>query len=308
VSTKETRGGVWAEQTRPRINFSKSTALEVEKVLAGYFQEGYPVILSSGRGAISVAVKSYWVKNEITVFPYASQCVVNALLSAGISVSTRLDFTSEIIIHQWGILDTGLKSKPFIEDACDTLLSPSGTILNSGGEFEVWSLPKIIGSRFGAVLWCRREEVANAIRSERDKQAKSQIYVKKILRILRGLNNRFYREWEKYEFKVLGLTPYEYASTKHLLIDLENHFCKQRKKYVSYLGTLNSATFKSANLPPGGTLDFDRVPAAVFSMKQFDLPTKFDKMSPTILNRVQFGVKPYPVYVYRYLQENSHGD
>ena len=50
----------------------------------------------------------------------------------------------------------------------DSLLVPGGKLFPGGGAFELWSLPKILGTTGGGVLWCRSVEVAIELRKLRD--------------------------------------------------------------------------------------------------------------------------------------------
>jgi putative PLP-dependent aminotransferase (TIGR04422 family) len=72
-----------------------------------------------------------------------------------------------------------------VEDCVDSLLIPGGKLFPGGGAFEIWSLPKILGTTGGGILWCRTDEVAITLRQIRDNYNSANI-----LWILRQLGRR----------------------------------------------------------------------------------------------------------------------
>ena len=55
----------------------------------------------------------------------------------------------------------GLCTKAFakvstIDDCVDSLCEIGTELFPTSNDFEIWSLPKILGTTSGAVLWCKR--------------------------------------------------------------------------------------------------------------------------------------------------------
>lgn len=148
-----------------------ATVESVEGQLRALFPDAYPVLCSSGRAALTLCIAHRRLARGdlVDIFPYASHCVVDAVarlatpqLPGGRPARLR------IIYHQWGFVqESGLDS--VIEDAADTLCVPGSPLFPAGGALEVWSLPKIVSTLGGGVIWCRDEASARQLRELRDR-------------------------------------------------------------------------------------------------------------------------------------------
>mgnify|MGYP000724551603 CR=1 FL=1 len=140
----------------------------VEGILAEMFPDGYPVLCSSGRTAILLALIMSNVSRSdfVGVFPFASHCVLDAVSRAGTPLSGPGALTCNIrlLYHQWGFVQETDQPENTIEDSVDTLCMPGEKLFPGGGRFEIWSLPKILGTTSGGVLWCKDREIANEAR------------------------------------------------------------------------------------------------------------------------------------------------
>lgn len=146
----------------------------IEEKLRGMFPTGHPVLCSSGRAAIVLALIENGVSRSdfVGVFPYASHCVLDAIsrVATPLSGPTATTAPFRIVYHQWGyVQETDLPINT-IEDCVDTLCVPGTKLFPGGGRFEIWSLPKILGTTSGGVLWCRDEEAAQKLRCLRDER------------------------------------------------------------------------------------------------------------------------------------------
>ena len=146
----------------------------IEEKLRGMFPTGHPVLCSSGRAAIVLALIESEVSRSdfVGVFPYASHCVLDAIsrVATPLSGPTATTAPLRIVYHQWGyVQETDLPNNT-IEDCVDTLCVAGTKLFPGGGRFEIWSLPKILGTTSGGVLWCRDEEAAQKIRCLRDER------------------------------------------------------------------------------------------------------------------------------------------
>lgn len=146
----------------------------IESLLRDMFPTGHPVLCSSGRAALALALVQSGVGRSdlVGVFPYASHCVLDTVsrIATPLSGPTATRATLRVVYHQWGFVqETNLPSNA-IEDCVDTLCLPGTTLFPRGGNFEIWSLPKILGTSSGGVLWCRDQETADTIRDIRDQR------------------------------------------------------------------------------------------------------------------------------------------
>ena len=142
----------------------------IENKLRSMFPSGYPVLCTSGRAALFMALQESGVsrKDFVGVFPYANHCVLDAVarVTTPLAGEGSLNAGLRIVYHQWGyVQETGLRSNT-IEDCVDTLCVPGAQLFPGGGHFEIWSLPKILGTTSGGVLWCRDEATARCIKQK----------------------------------------------------------------------------------------------------------------------------------------------
>lgn len=165
-------------QSLSRIIYSKKIS-SIEDTLETLFPSGYPVLCSSGRAAIGLALEFLDLKRNdfLGVFPFASHCVLDAVsrYTTPLTGRSSKNTKNRIVYHQWGYVQEYNLSGNTIEDCVDTLCVPGAKLFPAGGIFEIWSLPKILGTSSGGVLWCRDKEVANQIRAICDSRKYSGI-------------------------------------------------------------------------------------------------------------------------------------
>jgi putative PLP-dependent aminotransferase (TIGR04422 family) len=148
-----------------------ATIESVEGQLRALFPGGHPVLASSGRAALALCVAHRRPARGdlVDIFPYASHCVVDAVARhATPQLPGERPARLRIVYHQWGFVqESGVGDA--IEDAADTLCAPGAALFPAGGALEIWSLPKIIATLGGGVIWCRSEEDARQLREARDR-------------------------------------------------------------------------------------------------------------------------------------------
>jgi putative PLP-dependent aminotransferase (TIGR04422 family) len=242
-------GDVWIKKSKRSSSSKRSNAVEVENKLREYFNSGYPVALSSGRSAISMVFRYCYNRGTVRIFPYASQCVVNSILEAGLTPSTPLKYsTLDISYNQWGRLNLDLENPPFIEDSVDSFYPVHAEILRSGAEFEVWSLQKIFGIDYGAVLWCKSESDAKKIRYYRDHSPRYvKMFKRTLLRPLKHVHEILYNQWERLEHQHLPLFRFEYGQIFAQILLWEDLYIERKKNYyeaLHKLGLNNAVNFE----------------------------------------------------------------
>lgn len=142
-----------------------------ETRLRELFPSAHPVLVSSGRAglALSLAFMGLSRSQGVSLFPFASHCVLEAVSRHATpwqGSDGRVD--ARILYHQWGYIQELGVNDTVIEDAVDCFCLPGATLMPAGGAFEIWSLPKILGTLSGGVIWCRQSESAEALRHLRD--------------------------------------------------------------------------------------------------------------------------------------------
>mgnify|MGYP002150277707 CR=1 FL=1 len=178
-----------------------TAATEIEALLKSMFPSGHPVLCSSGRSALSLAlIESGASRGDLVgVFPYASHCVLDVVsrITTPLAGPSSLKASARIVYHQWGYVQETMLVNNLIDDCVDTLCVPGAALFPGGGRFEIWSLPKIIGTTSGGVLWCKNEETANELRSLRD--SRSGGLFQWIIRLLIPFFRKLYLFWHAAE-------------------------------------------------------------------------------------------------------------
>ena len=234
-------GAVWPRQRLRLFPVKFAKAEIVENYLSEKFAVGHPVIFSSGRAALFIVLKTFYKGDLVRLFPYASQCVVNSVLCANLIPVTPLDVSIlDISYNQWGRFNSTTKKPPFIEDSIDSFYPNGAKILRSGADFEVWSLAKILGLNFGAVMWCRDENQANILKEVRDKGKNTKLsIIRFFLSIIKGLNPKLSRMWEKLEFRNLPLLSIEYGVISKTVARWDEIYNSRLKGFKKVLSDLS---------------------------------------------------------------------
>lgn len=146
---------------------------QVETRLSDLFSGGVPVLFSSGRAALlhALLISGLGRGDRVGVFPFASHCVLDAVARIATPTAVGSDARLNVVFQQWGYIQHHDLSPLDVEDCVDSLLLPGGKLFPGGGAFEIWSLPKILGTTGGGVLWCRSAETADLLRRRRDERA-----------------------------------------------------------------------------------------------------------------------------------------
>lgn len=189
--------------------FGKCNQNKLEQLFQKMFPSGYPVLCSSGRVALYISVKEskLRVDDKLKLFPYASQCVINTISRLTNPVSYDLESPNKICYHQWGITSTEENSNPIVEDSVDSLYKKKTPLFSLGANYEIWSLPKILGTSSGGVLWCKHE--SDAIRIRNKLKGGKRIFTSWILKLLSLISIYFYKFWEEMEYGYKGLTLFQ---------------------------------------------------------------------------------------------------
>jgi len=160
---------------------AKISASDIEDTLNSIFPEAVPVLFSSARAGLSATLQMLEVGRSDIVWcpPYSSHCVLESI--ARFATPTTTDVAKAkvaLIYNQWGFVHRHeLKSDTIvIEDAVDTFFLPGTTPFSSSGRFALWSLPKVIGSTWGGVVFCRNNEGAQKLRAIRDERCGLQTF------------------------------------------------------------------------------------------------------------------------------------
>jgi len=206
----------------------------IESLLQEMFPSGYPVLCSSGRSALTLALISSEASRSdlVGVFPYAGHCVLDAIsrITTPLAGPTAINAVLRIVYHQWGYVQEKRLPQNTIEDCVDTLCVPGAKLFPGGGLFEIWSLPKIIGVTSGGVLWCKDENTAVQLRNLRDSRPGG--LCQWLLRLLTLYVKRAYLYWHAEECNGGNVSLFQ---TGEILMAIRKwpHFVSKRISYIN---------------------------------------------------------------------------
>lgn len=149
-----------------------ASVASVEAHLYGLYPKAYPVLFPSARAGLAASVLAMGLARAERVWlpPYSSHCVFDAV--SRVATPTPSFFDGEVaavlVFHQWGYLHACPFAGEIIEDSADSLCLPGSSLFPNGGRFALWSLPKVIGSAMGGVVFCRSVEDAENLRRIRE--------------------------------------------------------------------------------------------------------------------------------------------
>ena len=155
------------------FNDNKKKLIKIEN----FFEKklGYNVkLFPSGRAAIAIILRFLKINrsNEVFTEKWSSHCLFNTI-GAYTNINTTLNNPDIVIcIHKWGKIKKVKIKKKFkiVEDSVDSLIVNKKALFPNKGEFEIFSLPKIIGSISGGLVvsknkkfikFCKQEQKTN---------------------------------------------------------------------------------------------------------------------------------------------------
>jgi len=236
--------------------FHKESIYEVEQLMQEFWPDTYPVLFSSARSGLTAILQYLNLRKDDLVWcpPYSSHCVIESIARVSTpTTSMSKGIKAALIYHQWGFSSSHewSDSVTIIEDSVDTIFIPNTNIFSAGGRFSLQSLPKVYGSIFGGVVFCRNFEDARSLIDIRNNRGVSNI--QNLLRIISLKNNMAHSYWHGVESLHGGLQSIGISQIRNkleslsLLVDNRLDFLEKISKSL-YENTINSGRIPS-NLP-----------------------------------------------------------
>jgi putative PLP-dependent aminotransferase (TIGR04422 family) len=145
--------------------------------------------------------------------------VVNSINITGKSASTSLPgYVRDVNYNQWGIV-LNKQENLFLSDCADSFYPIGGKVCDLNSRFEVWSLPKILGTTFGGVIWCRDLSDAQSLRNLRNTFPRENLLYEIYHDISKRLGGKFYFNWEKRKFNRPNLNFHQINELDRILFD-----------------------------------------------------------------------------------------
>ncbi len=224
--------------------FGTGTEKKIEIILKEMFPTGFPVVCSSGRVALQIALTEKNLKrtDSINLFPYASHCVISAVsrITNSTPYMSSDNLNPNLIYHQWGY-NSCKKNKVLIEDSVDSLYENKTPLFYSKSDYEIWSLNKILGTSSGAILWCKNMKDAERIKKKLIKD--NSVIFSWFLRILSNKYLNLYKYWEGTELNYKGISKYQAKEIYKKILSWDS-LVLDRKNKINYILKNSELTFK----------------------------------------------------------------
>lgn len=186
--------------------WNKVKQKNIEDTLSSMYPGAFPLLVSSARASINLIIHALNIgRSDCVKIPfYSSHCVIDAIsrVTDPVLPNCNVNCSLEIIYHQWGYISENSSNIRLIEDAVDSLCQPGKIIFPSGGDYEIWSLPKILGTFDGAVIWTKDEKHKDEL--IRIIEGRSNPFPLKLLRNLSRKSTSFYNYWNGAEASLGG--------------------------------------------------------------------------------------------------------
>ena len=159
------------------IKNEKKIDLKLINELENYFQKYYSfkiILFPSARASIGSILRFLKIdrSKEVFVNKWVSYCIFNTL-GKYTNISTNFKNPDvAIAVHKWGYKQIIPKQKniKIIEDSVDSIIMSRNDLFENEGDFEIISLPKIIGSVSGGIVitkdinfyeYAKKEQIKN---------------------------------------------------------------------------------------------------------------------------------------------------
>lgn len=199
----------------------KNNRILINKIEKFFYNKfGVPAkIFPSGRSCIGSIFEYEKINrsDEVFVSKWVSNCIFNAV---GFFSNPSINFEKQKVImvnNIWGLIqNTKLfkKNKILIDDSCDSIILNKKNLFPSNSKYEIFSLPKLIGSVAGGIVISKDKKFL-VFCNERQKRNKKFGMLQAKMKF-DEVNN--YKNLFDYRYKEAVNTYTEYNS----LIDIEN--------------------------------------------------------------------------------------
>lgn len=167
---------IWPSSSITKISFANfnTNSADIEKVLFDKFGKAHPIVCSSARSCLNLLLDYLGCsRNSLVKVPaYASHCILESISRTATPVhyASNECVDLSLVYHQWGIPQNFApqNSSAIIEDSCDSVYERIDSLMLLKSNYEIWSLPKILGCSSGGVIWCKFKEDAATIKEYRD--------------------------------------------------------------------------------------------------------------------------------------------
>ncbi len=203
----------WPVYSFKPIPFTKVTPDQIKKrcyliqKIESFFENIFntPVVLTpSGRSALSQILRLHNANRSNVIFAplWSSHCLWDVVSRySNPTCFYTANAAISIVVHKWGEIYYAPKNNQslIIEDSIDSIYMDSSSFFPNQGEYEIISLPKILGNYCGAIILLKNKkflETFKKLQNENESLGKSQSYLKYSTAINQ---KKLHHNWEAYE-------------------------------------------------------------------------------------------------------------
>ncbi len=223
------------------------------------------ILVPSGRSAVAILLRYLGINRSHTVFTpkWTSTCLFDVIgrVSNPNTIYTK-DCDVAIVVHKWGqVVRFAEKPRTYlIEDSVDSIIHSQEAMFPNGGEVEIFSLPKMIGSYGGGLIAVKSKELAEKIRGSIAVNLELARHQSKLrFDSVRGLDTGF-DSWLHLES---ANTSLDYSALAHIQKCLPNYEINRRcitRRLDMIQKTFKDISVSDGRLPPVIPLNTDSHP------------------------------------------------
>ena len=155
-------------------SLSESKNYDYFREIETFFEDKFncdAILTPSGRTAIAMVIRFKQINRSHSVYitKWSSHCMFNTI---GAFTNTTVDFvgTPDMIVinHKWGqpvLLKNEYRDSVLIEDSVDSIFLTPEALFPNNADFEIISLPKIIGSYSGGIIFSKDKNFTEYVRN-----------------------------------------------------------------------------------------------------------------------------------------------
>ncbi|MBH49027.1 MAG: putative PLP-dependent aminotransferase [Halobacteriovorax sp.] len=200
------------------------------------------LLLPSARSCISIILKvlQFNRSKRVSAPLWSSHCVWDVISRySNPTYEQESDVDLSLVVHKWGYKHTfsSLSRPIIIEDSVDSLLTSEKALFPNDGDFEVVSLPKVIGSYSGGLLILKNDDYKDEIMSIINSSSTELSTKVDELKKSGVINSEALKYWHALEWENFKLTA---QGCKNILKNIPNYYrnlktCQARFNQLSRL-------------------------------------------------------------------------
>lgn len=148
---------------------------DLEDIFKQRYPNSFPVVFPSARTGILCILEHFGANRPKLVYvpAFSSMCVFSTIAKiATPTINYNDPYEIALVYHNFGYTHKFPKKCKIIEDSVDSLLKDESDLFPNDGPFEVFSLPKLLGTTLGGLVLCQNSSDAESLKKLREAKFK----------------------------------------------------------------------------------------------------------------------------------------